>query len=88
MRTNEKIKRMREEYLAASATTDDTGILLYEAIHSLPMPEQILLFLYSDLKSQRLLAEQLGVGRITVRVELNKIRNSIKKYIDEHRDVD
>lgn len=77
--SKEYINSLLEEYTPNPEELDDETLELYERINNLDVPDRLILYLYSDMKSERDLATALGTSRTTVRRILSQIREKIGK---------
>ena len=81
--TKNELKNIMEEY-EPDAMTDNEDIYKYkEAIKSLDKSDQIIFALYSELQSERKVAELLGVSRSPVHKIITSIREKILKHIND-----
>lgn len=71
------IRQILDEYTPDPTDIDDEKLEMYQRIDDLDQAEKIILLLYSEMASERKLADALKTSRTTVRRILDEIRRKI-----------
>ena len=73
-----ELQNIMDEYKLDKSKYDDEELEFFSKLDTrLETPEKIILYLYSELASERLLAEKLSTSRTTVRRVLQTIRKKL-----------
>ena len=81
--TKKELKNIMEEYEPDVMTDNEDLYKHKEAIKSLDKSDQIIFALYSELQSERKVAELLGVSRSPIHKIITSIREKILKHIND-----
>jgi RNA polymerase sigma-70 factor (ECF subfamily) len=57
--------------------------LMYQAVHQLNDIEKALIFMYLEDKDYTEISETLGISEVNARVKMNRIKNKLKKILNQ-----
>ena len=75
-----------EKYIEEVDNSDEKLKLLYQSFQHLDKIEKAIIFMYLEEKSQREIAQTLGISEVNARVKLHRTKEKIKSIIFKNKD--
>jgi len=78
--------KWQEKYIEEVDNFDDKLKLLYHSFQHLDKIEKAIIFMYLEDKSQKEIAQTLGISEVNARVKLHRTKEKIKSIIFKNKD--